>query len=487
MSIPRPGRRCGHCCTARNCGSGSRSPTDALAELPADETLAQLRQVIAGRYPLVTEPADAGSAGVDGQVQTIRLQSVLPGVLDEVAGRTAAAAAVLALAVAGPCGAAVAVLALGALVLAERRGPALEFLASRGASGGQLRSLMAVQGGLICGPAALFGILLAGAVIPGELLPAGVVAAVLAGAAPVLALVVSSSARTRRQGRADVSARSPGRIRAVGELIVVGLAALSVVVMLQRGVRGSAGGVDMLVVAAPLLLTLAACAVVGRLYPIPLQGLHRVLGRRRGFVGYVGTVRALRDPAAGLLPTLALVAGVSVIVFSAVMLGTLSAGIEASKALVDTDADRLAASPLLAGLRMTLLIAIAIVGLLCAAAVIMTAVLNSGSRNRLLAVLRVLGARARQLRWLMSWELLPMAAAALLVGVGLGIGLSVLVGGVVDLRPFTGGVEQPGLSVDPLVVGLLLTGFLAVVAAATAAAAVMSHRSSVAALLALDR
>ena len=419
-------------------------------------------------------------------MQTIRLQSGLSDVLAEVLGRTAAAGTVLALAVAGPGGAAVAVLALGALVLAGRRGPALTFLAGRGASGGQLRSLMAVEGGLICGPATLIGILLAGAAVPGELRPAGVLGAVLAGAAPVLALVASSSARTGRPARADVTARSPGRVRAVAELIVVGLAALSVVVLLQRGVRGSTGGIDVLVVAAPLLLTLAACVVVGRLYPIPLRRLHRAFARRPGFVGYVGTVRALRDPAVGVLPALALVAGVSAIVFSAIMLGTLSAGIEASKA-AGADADRLAAAPLLTGLRVALLTALVIVAVLCAAAVIMTSVLNTHARNRLLAVLRVLGARPAQLRWLVSWEILPMAAAALLVGIGLGIGLSALVGGVVDLRPFTGGVDQPALAVDPIVVGLLLTGFLAVVAAATAVSAVRSSRSSAAGWRAFDR
>ena len=220
-----------------------------------------------------------------------------------------------------------------------------------------------------------------------------------------------------------------------------------------------------------------------------------MLARGSGLVGYLGTVRALRGPADRVLPVLALVAGISMAVFSATMLGTLSAGIERAVLEIDVPgttaadrvaaADRLTAAPIVTGLRWALLTGLVIVGLLCLAAVIMTTILNSTARGRLLAVLRALGATASQGRWLVSWEVLPMAVTTVLVGAGLGVLVSALVAGAIDLRPFTGGAEQPGLSVNPLVVAGLLAGFVAVVAGAIAISAVAAQRRSTAAMLAL--
>ena len=54
---------------------------------------------------------------------------------------------------------------------------------------------------------------------------------------------------------------------------------------------------------------------------------------------FLGSARALRDPSAGIVPVLTVVVGVSVAVFSAVLLGTVQTGVErAADARVGADA-----------------------------------------------------------------------------------------------------------------------------------------------------
>ncbi len=89
----------------------------------------------------------------------------------------------------------------------------------------------------------------------------------------------------------------------------------------------------------PLLLSLLVCLLVLRLYPVPLAALVRRTSRRRDLVPFLGSARALRDPSAGIVPVLTVVVGVSVAVFSAVLLGTVQTGVErAADARVGADA-----------------------------------------------------------------------------------------------------------------------------------------------------
>ncbi|BDZ55609.1 hypothetical protein GCM10025870_26820 [Agromyces marinus] len=70
--------------------------------------------------------------------------------------------------------------------------------------------------------------------------------------------------------------------------------------------------------------------LVLRAYPIPLTFLVGRMARRTGLVPFLGAARALRDPAAGLVPVLAVVVGTSVAVASTVVLSTLDHGIRAT-------------------------------------------------------------------------------------------------------------------------------------------------------------
>src|SRR5690606_17827578 len=145
-------------------------------------------------------------------------------------------------------------------------------------------------------------------------------------AAPAVALAASVDDASLLQTRRDLSRRSSSRWRWVVEAAVVALAGLATWRLLDRGSRGDdpgTSGVDLLAAATPVLLALAACVVALRLYPVPLSALTRVLRGRRSLTPFLGAARALRDPAGGLVPTLAVVLGTTIALVSAVLLTTV--------------------------------------------------------------------------------------------------------------------------------------------------------------------
>lgn len=144
---------------------------------------------------------------------------------------------------------------------------------------------------------------------------------------------------------------------------------------------------------------------------------------------------------------------------------------------------RLLASPIVGGFQVVVLGALTIMGLLCTAAVLMTAVAGAPARRQLLGVLRILGLPSRATSALVAWELTPIAAAALLGGGAAGAGLARVVTDVVDLRPFTGGAVQPDVVITLPVVAALAGGFSLLVAAAIAVSAALARRAGLAAVL----
>ncbi|GAA5164544.1 hypothetical protein GCM10023341_19710 [Ornithinimicrobium tianjinense] len=290
----------------------------------------QLTGMIAEQHVLV-EQGDPALGYLEGD-QIPSFTTGLTGVLDQTVRQQRATASLLAVVAAGPLGVAVAVTLLAARLVVQRRRPTLALVLARGASPTQLRWLVAAEGALLGVPAALLGHLAAVQVLPGgsrwwEWLVTAVV-----GAAPALALAVTLEDASLLQERRDLTASSRSRWRWVAEVGVVVLAALATWRLLDRGTRGDAAsgsGVDLLGAAAPVLLALAACVVVLRLYPLPLGTLTRTLRSRRGLTSFLGAARALRDPTAGLVPTLAVVLGTTIALVSAVLLTTVTRGAEA--------------------------------------------------------------------------------------------------------------------------------------------------------------
>ena len=166
--------------------------------------------------------------------------------------------------------------------------------------------------------------------VPGRVgIEAWVLPAAVALAPPVL-FATMTSGRDLRAPRSDLRLRARSRSRWIAEVAVVGLAALSLFLLARRGLVESSDsvGIDPLLAATPLLLAAAVCIGVLRLYPLPLLGVQRGLRRRRGAAGVLGAARAIRDPSLGFAAALALVVGITIVVFSTVMSTTLRSGLE---------------------------------------------------------------------------------------------------------------------------------------------------------------
>ena len=631
-----------------------------LAKLSGSEAtvvLGQVRGAVATPFAI---PAGLPAAAQAGTVQSIRLDSdalpLLQGSLD----RVRAAQSVLTIAAAGPLAAAIAVLVLAVRTLLRRRQSLVGLLATRGASPRRLRLLLAADGLTVGLPPALIAAAAVWWIFGADTSPAGLVLAAMAGLVPAGMLATIRVEASMRRRRADVGVRARHPLRWVAEVAVLALAAVSLYLLLTGGLGGGAG-TDLLVAAAPLLLAGACCVIVLRLYPLPLRLLSRIFRRRRSTVGFLGSVRALRDPVVGVVPVLAVLAGVSVAVFSSVTLSTVAHGTDQAAvrslgapmrataasfvgisdaqyaqiralpgvraaartglvgslptqvpgraarptvdvyladtaglaqvqrdvpgaaplpggltagppaqvvlspdlaaagdavrisavqarvvgtataltglgrsttfALLDSsvtgfgafrpvtvliapdpgadiasltaelqkilgpgtvvrtaakDAAALRAGAMAAGMRTALVASLAAAALAAVVALLLTMIMSVGSRARLLAILRVLGLSLRQRRSVVVWEQAPAAVVALLVGVGLGVGLAALVRATVDLAPFTGGSAQPLLHVDAGLLAALLGGFVVLVAAATWVGLVATRRVTAAVAVKLD-
>lgn len=297
----------------------------------AAELLASLRAYVAKSHPLERD----GFRFADLTFHTGSIDA-----LDRANVQNTSLIAVLAMLLSGPLGVALAVLVLACRMLWETRRAAFALLAARGASGGQLRGLLTVDG-LIVGivPAVIgagAGLLLSGVVAPGvpPILGLFVAPTVLALLPAAVGAVMAS--RGGKIGRADGAGSSAWR--GVVELVIVVLAVLSTALLVVRGVAATTDGIDPLAVAAPVLLALAACVLTLRVYPVALRMLLRRARKGPGFIGMLGAARALRDPAVGVAPVLALVVGVSFAVAGGVILSIVQEGAQQT-ARVETGAD----------------------------------------------------------------------------------------------------------------------------------------------------
>ena len=140
-------------------------------------------------------------------------------------------------------------------------------------------------------------------------------------------------------------------------------------------------------------------------------------------------------------------------------------------------------SPASAGLQALLFVIIGVVGLLCSAAIVLSLLVSAAPRERLLALLRTLGLSRRQSRGIVAWEVAPSAIVALVAGALLGLALPFITLVGVDLRAFTGGLIQPGVSIAPLPLVLLVGGFALIVVVAATIAMAVGRRANIASTL----
>lgn len=240
--------------------------------------------------------------------------------------RAGAGNAVMSVVEAGPIGTGIALLLLATLSLVERRRTALRLLRSRGASPTQFRFEVGSQVAAATIPGAIVGTLVALLIAGGatQVLPYLVGAAV----AIVPAVVAAFAAETNPVVLTRGGVARPSRWRWVVDALLVLLAGLAIVVLFQRGISGSAGSLttDPLLVATPLLVSAAACALVLRVMPFVLRRLRTFTRRSRGVIGMVGRANSARA-GARFLPVFAILTGVSVSIFAASLFQTEQTGI----------------------------------------------------------------------------------------------------------------------------------------------------------------
>ena len=226
--------------------------------------------------------------------------------------------ALVAVVVAGLSVVGLLVLALAALVVVVRRSPALDLARARGASVAQVVGVVTVGVGVLVVPAAAAGALLARALVGRDtgvrdLLPAAGVALWTVAACGAAAW---TSARTSR--------RMPA-LRAVLEGALVVLAVAAVLVLRARGTSESAGGTDLLLAAAPVLVALAVAVVLMRVLPPLVARLAEARRGSRGLVSFLGLARAARQPAVLAAPLAALLVALCFAVFATGAVRTVDA------------------------------------------------------------------------------------------------------------------------------------------------------------------
>ena len=285
----------------------------------ADELLPQARR-------LGSTPFELPAGG------SLNLRTGLADVVEQTSDRIASTYALLALALSGLGAVLVAVFALAVQTLLARRRSALALASARGAGEVQVRGSMVLEGLLLAGPVSVLVVSAVAALMPANVgpwvEPSPVVTALLV---PVLCGLLTS-ARSVRQPRQDLQVRTGSQVRWVLEVGVVGLAALSLLAVERRGVVESsrAVGIDPLVVAAPALLATAVCVVVLRAYPSRSGCCNDGCGLAAARSPCSVRPAPYETPRLGFAAALALVVGMSVVTFSAVMASTMRSGLEHS-------------------------------------------------------------------------------------------------------------------------------------------------------------
>ena len=238
----------------------------------------------------------------------------------------------------------------------ERQAEEVAVLRSRGASVPQLLGIAVVEGLIVAVPAALAGPWLASWVVAqlgrtpdfealtgGATLPTSVTddAALLAAAGGALVLAAMLLPTLLGSRRAILEAKRaqsrPQRLAAVQRYgLDLAAVALAAVLLWQLDRRGTVfdpdalGGwtADPLLLAAPLVLTVAAAAVVLRVYPLLLRLAARLARRVRGTSLVLGVDRAGREPAAASRLVLLLAMAVAVGTFAASYAPTVERSLE---------------------------------------------------------------------------------------------------------------------------------------------------------------
>jgi putative ABC transport system permease protein len=372
-----------------------------------------------------------------------------------------AAGAVIAVGALALLAVALTVLGVLASLGAERRSESIALLRSRGASLAQTLAAQGAEGLFVAVPAGALGYAAALLVTgrPPSLLPGLLVLGIVLAAAILLAAVAAGPARRAlaAKGRADVLVPRLSPLRLAVEALVV-VAALAGAYLLRRRGLSPEGGFDPYLAAVPVLVGLATGLLALRLYPLPLHALAWAAAPRRDLVPALGLRRLARQPSLVAAPLLVVLLATSVGVFAATMSTSIAGAQEGVAATRLTPLDTSTLDVFRAG--------IAVAGGYAALALLLAPVLTARPRLRDFAYLRALGLSRRDVLRLAAVELGPPVAAALAIGILLGVGLAYLVEPGLDLSALAAGREAPLEA--PLLGPALLAAALLLVSAAAA-------------------
>ena len=245
-------------------------------------------------------------------------------VADDYNGRAPAASGVISVIDAGPLGTGGALLLLAVSLLVDRRRSATRLQRARGASNGQLRAELAGQLAVATVPGAALGVILGALVSPGGLSPGLLIIAAVVAVVPIAfgAIQLAPPVIDR------LGANALGRARLVFDGVLLILAALDVLLLVQRGLGGQALGVgaDPLLTATPLVLSAAGCALALRLLPPALRALGSIVRRGRGATALIGRANSARV-GARFLPVFATMTGIAIALFASSILATQQQGL----------------------------------------------------------------------------------------------------------------------------------------------------------------
>jgi putative ABC transport system permease protein len=228
----------------------------------------------------------------------------------------------------------VVVLLLCTQLVADRRRDEFAIMRARGATRWQL-GLLVLRGGLLTVlPSAVIAVLLAILLTPGGGSPlawwlAGVTTLTALTGPAVLAARRVPAARRGRNRSAAAARRVRIARRLVVELTLTGMAVAGLVVLRQQGLS-SAGSVNALASAGPVLVAVPAAIIMVRLCPLVLGWLQRLARRGRGLVAYMGLARGAERAAGSLLPVFALVLALAVVTFGGTVRAAVNRGEQAA-------------------------------------------------------------------------------------------------------------------------------------------------------------
>ena len=261
-----------------------------------------------------------------GVQQVPAVSTGLAGLLDRYERDVAVTSVMTSFVTGGATALAVLVLALTALLGAQRRDREVRLLRARGASRAQVLGLVAVGTSVLAVPLAAVTAAAVVLAVPGETTAAAWVEVALVVLLPPVVAVLATARRLRALdevvGETTRTVRAARRI--VLEVAVVLLAILAVTTVRSRGAVIASGQTDWYAAVTPVLVALAAAVVALRLLPGPLRWLAGVAERGRGLVAFVGLTRAARTGAATVVPLAALVVGTTLVTLMATLTVTVS-------------------------------------------------------------------------------------------------------------------------------------------------------------------